>query len=112
MCHRLCSDDGYARLTNRECLVIVSWKFTCESAKSMGTSEQIQDLLADMRAKPTEVCGDTHLQVTGKYKASELTSLMDVPIPFNKSYNSVTACTCIDQIQHTVCSGVDTQRCR
>ena len=43
-------DDEYIGLANREQWIVASWKPN-ESAESTGNSEQIQQLLAEMRAR-------------------------------------------------------------
>ena len=48
---RLLADDEYISLTQREQWIIAGWKPTYEPADSTGNSEQIQQLLAEMRAK-------------------------------------------------------------
>ena len=50
------ADDEYTSLTNRERWIVASWKPTYEPADSIGNSEQIQQLLAEMRAdlKPSQ----------------------------------------------------------
>ena len=45
------ADDEYISLTNREQWIVASWKPTYDPAHSTGDSEQIQQLLAETRAK-------------------------------------------------------------
>ena len=50
------ADDEYISLSNREQWIVASWKPTYEPADSIGNSEQIQQLLAEMKAnlKPSQ----------------------------------------------------------
>ena len=50
-CHKSLADDEYIDPTTREHWLVASWKSTFEPAESLGNSEQIQQLLAVMRAK-------------------------------------------------------------
>ena len=45
------ADDEYISLTQREQWIVAGWKPTYEPADLIGNSEQIQQLLAEMRAK-------------------------------------------------------------
>ena len=45
------TDDEYISLTNREHWVVASWKPIYEPAESTGSFEQIQQLLAETRAR-------------------------------------------------------------
>ena len=45
------AEEGYISLTNREQRRVASWKPTYEPADSIGNSEQIQQHLAEMKAK-------------------------------------------------------------
>ena len=45
------ADDEYISLTQREQWIVASWKPTYEPTDSIGNSEQIQQLIAKMRAK-------------------------------------------------------------
>ena len=49
--HRPLADDEYISLTQREQWMVAGWKPTYEPAASIGNSEQIQQLLAEMRVK-------------------------------------------------------------
>ena len=49
--HRPLAADEYIGLTNREHSIVASWNPTYEPAELLGKSEQIQQLLAEMRTK-------------------------------------------------------------